>query len=115
MPRVRSKNAYQHVSDFDKGRIVAYWSCSLSYCNIAARVGRDSMTQPRRQACYLQGNNGSCGHVTFSESGIGVVCKKTSVYMKSSTMFAAAWTLSLKTMVVATIDAASQTGESSTV
>ncbi|GFU44035.1 hypothetical protein TNCV_4963481 [Trichonephila clavipes] len=41
MPCVRSRNAYQHVSDFDKGRIVAYRDCGLSYRNIAARVLRD--------------------------------------------------------------------------
>ncbi|GFY30822.1 hypothetical protein TNCV_3119821 [Trichonephila clavipes] len=41
MPRVRSRNACQHVSDFDKGLIVAYWDCGLSYHSIAAKVLRD--------------------------------------------------------------------------
>ncbi|GFT12952.1 hypothetical protein TNCV_5096211 [Trichonephila clavipes] len=31
MPRVRSRIVYQHVSDFDNGRIVAYRDCGLSY------------------------------------------------------------------------------------
>ncbi|GFY07532.1 HTH_Tnp_Tc3_2 domain-containing protein [Trichonephila clavipes] len=29
MPRVRSRKAYQHVSDFDKSRIVAYRDCAV--------------------------------------------------------------------------------------
>ncbi|GFV34842.1 HTH_Tnp_Tc3_2 domain-containing protein [Trichonephila clavipes] len=44
MSRVKSRNAYQPIFDFDKGRIVAYRDCGLSYCSIAARVGRDPMT-----------------------------------------------------------------------
>ncbi|GFV35977.1 HTH_Tnp_Tc3_2 domain-containing protein [Trichonephila clavipes] len=44
MPCVRSRYAYQHVSDFDKGRIVAYRNCGLSYHSIAVHVGRDPMT-----------------------------------------------------------------------
>ncbi|GFU38083.1 hypothetical protein TNCV_4275891 [Trichonephila clavipes] len=45
MPRVRSRNAYQHISEFDKGRMVAHRDCGLSYRRIAARVGRDPMTK----------------------------------------------------------------------
>ncbi|GFX60086.1 transposable element Tcb1 transposase [Trichonephila clavipes] len=44
MPRATSRNANQSVSDFDKGRIVAYRNCGLSYLSIAARVGKDRMT-----------------------------------------------------------------------
>ncbi|GFW99147.1 HTH_Tnp_Tc3_2 domain-containing protein [Trichonephila clavipes] len=47
MPRVRSRNAYQHVSNFDKGQIVASRDCSLSYRNIAARVDRNPVTVSR--------------------------------------------------------------------
>ncbi|GFU50371.1 HTH_Tnp_Tc3_2 domain-containing protein [Trichonephila clavipes] len=47
MPRVRSRNAYQHVPGFDKGRIVAYRNFGLSYHSIAARVGGDPMTVSR--------------------------------------------------------------------
>ena len=31
MPRVRGRNAYQPVSDFDRGLIVVYQDCDLSY------------------------------------------------------------------------------------
>ncbi|GFV64602.1 HTH_Tnp_Tc3_2 domain-containing protein [Trichonephila clavipes] len=47
MPRVRSRNAYQPVSDFDKGRIVAYSDCSLSYHGITAPFDRDPKTVSR--------------------------------------------------------------------
>ncbi|GFX52183.1 HTH_Tnp_Tc3_2 domain-containing protein [Trichonephila clavipes] len=47
MPRVRSINAYQHVSDLEQGRIVTYRDCALSYRSIVARVGRDPMTVSR--------------------------------------------------------------------
>ncbi|GFV93900.1 HTH_Tnp_Tc3_2 domain-containing protein [Trichonephila clavipes] len=44
MHRVRSRNAYKHVSNFGKGRIVAYRVCGLSHRSIDARVGQDPMT-----------------------------------------------------------------------
>ncbi|GFV12637.1 hypothetical protein TNCV_4425901 [Trichonephila clavipes] len=104
MPRVRSRNENQLVSDFNKGRIVAYRNCGLSYHSNATLVGRYPVT-----VCYPHGFNGSCSHVTSPESRIGVVCKTTHVYTNSSTTFAAAWTLSSETMAAATLDAASQT------
>ncbi|GFU47616.1 hypothetical protein TNCV_3878151, partial [Trichonephila clavipes] len=54
MPRVRSRNAYQYVSDFDKGRIVVYTDCGLSYRRIAARIGRDAMTHQDCRTRVLQ-------------------------------------------------------------
>ncbi|GFU06192.1 HTH_Tnp_Tc3_2 domain-containing protein [Trichonephila clavipes] len=57
MPRVRSRNAYQHVPDFDKGRIVVYQDCGLSYRSIAARVGRDPMIVGRIQYRWVQDGN----------------------------------------------------------
>ncbi|GFW83250.1 astacin [Trichonephila clavipes] len=54
MPLESSGNMYQHVSDFDKGRVVAYQDCSLSYRSIAARVGRDPMTQHGLSAWRLR-------------------------------------------------------------
>ncbi|GFX74240.1 hypothetical protein TNCV_2912731 [Trichonephila clavipes] len=42
-----SRNAYQHVSDFEKARTVAYWDCGLSYRTITVRIGRVPMTVDR--------------------------------------------------------------------
>ncbi|GFY05868.1 HTH_Tnp_Tc3_2 domain-containing protein [Trichonephila clavipes] len=57
IPRVRSRNAYQHVSDFDKGQIVAYRKCGISYHSIAARVGRDPITVSRIRNRWVQDGN----------------------------------------------------------
>ena len=40
----KKKSAYQHMFDFDRGQIAAYWDCSLFYQSIAAPVNRDPMT-----------------------------------------------------------------------
>ncbi|GFS49604.1 hypothetical protein TNCV_821411 [Trichonephila clavipes] len=57
MPRVRNRNAYQHSSDFDKGRIVAIQNCSLSHRSIAIRVCRDPMTICRKLNRSVQDGN----------------------------------------------------------
>ncbi|GFV39532.1 uncharacterized protein TNCV_1367731 [Trichonephila clavipes] len=59
MSRVRSRNAYEQVSDFDKGRIVLYWDCvcGLSYYSIAAHVGRDPMNVSRIWNRWVQDGN----------------------------------------------------------
>ncbi|GFW96036.1 HTH_Tnp_Tc3_2 domain-containing protein [Trichonephila clavipes] len=58
---LRSRNAYQHVSDFYKSRIVAYrdgvYVCDLSYLSIAARVGRDPITVSRIWKRWVQDGN----------------------------------------------------------
>ncbi|GFX74457.1 hypothetical protein TNCV_3213441 [Trichonephila clavipes] len=50
----RSRNAYHPVSDYDKGRIVAYRYCDLSYRSITVRVVRDLMTVNRRGNLWVQ-------------------------------------------------------------
>lgn len=57
MPRVKRRNTYQHVSEFDRGRIIAYRDCGLSYRDIAARVGRDPMTSKRIWDRWVQEGN----------------------------------------------------------
>ncbi|GFW04625.1 HTH_Tnp_Tc3_2 domain-containing protein [Trichonephila clavipes] len=57
MPRVRSKNVYQHICDYDNGRIVAYQNCGLSYRCIADRVGRDPITVSKIYNRWVQDGN----------------------------------------------------------
>ncbi|GFT02125.1 transposable element Tc3 transposase [Trichonephila clavipes] len=60
MPRIRNRNAYQHIFDFDKGQIVACWDCGISYRSIAARAGRDLMTVSRMWNRWVQDGNMEC-------------------------------------------------------
>ncbi|GFX51279.1 hypothetical protein TNCV_2736301 [Trichonephila clavipes] len=115
-----------------------YRNCGLSYRSVAARVGRDPMTvaeygiggsgtpisviskvpyhkQLRRQPCYSHDLNRACSYFTSPESRIGVVCRIRSFCTNISTKFTKAWTLSSETMIVTTLDAASQTRASSMV
>ncbi|GFV69736.1 HTH_Tnp_Tc3_2 domain-containing protein [Trichonephila clavipes] len=60
MSRVRIRNVYQYVFDFDKGRIVVYWKCRLSCHSIAARVGSDQMTVRRIWNRWFQNGKMEC-------------------------------------------------------
>ncbi|GFU82110.1 HTH_Tnp_Tc3_2 domain-containing protein [Trichonephila clavipes] len=53
-------NAYQQISDFDKGRIVAYRYCGLLYCSITTRVSRDPMTVSTTWNQWSQDDNTEC-------------------------------------------------------
>ncbi|GFT99955.1 HTH_Tnp_Tc3_2 domain-containing protein [Trichonephila clavipes] len=57
MPHGRSRSAYQHVSDFDKGRIVVYRNYVLLYHSIDACVGGDPMTVSRVWNRWVQDSN----------------------------------------------------------
>ncbi|GFW30079.1 hypothetical protein TNCV_1696941 [Trichonephila clavipes] len=70
MHRVRSRNAYEHVFEFDKGRIAVYRYCGLSYRSTAALVRRNPITvcRPRHEPSVrnwsrLQDNK--CKHEQF--------------------------------------------------
>lgn len=47
MPRRKQRSSFDQVSEFDRGRIVAYRDCGLSYREIAGRVGRNQTTVMR--------------------------------------------------------------------
>ncbi|GFX03576.1 uncharacterized protein TNCV_4751611 [Trichonephila clavipes] len=44
MSRRKQRSAFDHVSEFDRGRIVAYLDCGLSFREIGSRVGRNQTT-----------------------------------------------------------------------
>ncbi|GFY26653.1 transposable element Tc1 transposase [Trichonephila clavipes] len=44
MSRRKQRSAFDQVSEFDRGRIVAYRDCGLSFREIGSRVGRNQTT-----------------------------------------------------------------------
>ncbi|GFT98301.1 uncharacterized protein TNCV_2903981 [Trichonephila clavipes] len=44
MSRTKQRSAFDQVSEFDRGRIVAYRDCGLSFREIGKRVGRNQTT-----------------------------------------------------------------------
>ncbi|GFW66710.1 transposable element Tcb1 transposase [Trichonephila clavipes] len=47
MSRRKQRSAFHQVSEFDRGRIVAYRDCGLSFREIGSRVGRNQTTVMR--------------------------------------------------------------------
>ncbi|GFX46168.1 transposable element Tcb1 transposase [Trichonephila clavipes] len=47
MSRRKQGSAFDHVSEFDRGRIVAYRDCGLFFREIGSRVGRNQTTVMR--------------------------------------------------------------------
>ncbi|GFY26441.1 uncharacterized protein TNCV_2877731 [Trichonephila clavipes] len=47
MSRGKQRSAFDQVSEFDRGRIVAYLDCGLSFWEIGSRVGRNQTTVMR--------------------------------------------------------------------
>ncbi|GFV09832.1 hypothetical protein TNCV_2598861 [Trichonephila clavipes] len=53
MSRRKQRSAFDQVSKFDRGRIVAYRDCGLSFREIDSRVGLNQTTV--MQICYRVG------------------------------------------------------------
>ncbi|GFV35177.1 transposable element Tcb1 transposase [Trichonephila clavipes] len=47
MSRKKQRSAFDQVSEFDRGRIVAYRDCGLSFREIGSRVGRNQTSVMR--------------------------------------------------------------------
>ncbi|GFV99200.1 transposable element Tcb1 transposase [Trichonephila clavipes] len=47
MSRRKQRSAFHQVSEFDRGRIVAYRDCGISFTEIGSRVGRNQTTVMR--------------------------------------------------------------------
>ncbi|GFW69929.1 uncharacterized protein TNCV_1403821 [Trichonephila clavipes] len=47
MSRRKQRSAYDQVSEFERGRIVAYKDCGFSFMKIGSRVGRNQSTLMR--------------------------------------------------------------------
>ncbi|KFM73816.1 Transposable element Tc1 transposase, partial [Stegodyphus mimosarum] len=54
MPRSEQRSSFYQVSEFDRGRIVAYRECGLSFREIGSRVGRNQTTVMRLCDHWMQ-------------------------------------------------------------
>ncbi|GFV28224.1 transposable element Tcb1 transposase [Trichonephila clavipes] len=54
MSRRKQRSAFDPVSEFDRGRIVAYRDCGLSFREIGSRVGRNQTAVMRICDCWMQ-------------------------------------------------------------
>ncbi|GFW93896.1 uncharacterized protein TNCV_4221761 [Trichonephila clavipes] len=62
MSRRKQRSAFDQVSEFDRGRIVAYRDCGLSFREIGSRVGRNQTTVMRICDRWMQeGTTDRCG------------------------------------------------------
>ncbi|GFV45716.1 transposable element Tcb1 transposase [Trichonephila clavipes] len=62
MSRRKQLSGFDHVSEFDRGRIVAYRDCGLSFREINSRVGRNQTTVMRISDRWMQeGTTDRCG------------------------------------------------------
>ncbi|GFY18107.1 transposable element Tcb1 transposase [Trichonephila clavipes] len=53
MSRRKQRSAFDQVFEFDRGRIVAYRHCGLSFRAIGSRVGRNQTTVMRICDCWM--------------------------------------------------------------
>ncbi|GFU13311.1 transposable element Tcb1 transposase [Trichonephila clavipes] len=54
MSRRKQRSAFDQVSEFDRGKIVAYRDCGLSFREIGSRVGRNKSTIMRIWERWMQ-------------------------------------------------------------
>ena len=54
MPCRKQRSSFYLVSEFDRGRILAYQDCGLSFREIGSRVGRNQTTVMRMCDRWLQ-------------------------------------------------------------
>ncbi|GFX59891.1 transposable element Tcb1 transposase [Trichonephila clavipes] len=54
MSRRKQRSAFDQVSEFDRGRIVAHRDCELSFREIGSRVGRNQTTVMRIWDHWMQ-------------------------------------------------------------
>ncbi|GFX39733.1 transposable element Tcb1 transposase [Trichonephila clavipes] len=59
----KQRSAFDQVSEFDRGRIVAYRDCGLSFREISSRVGRNLTSVKRICDRWMNGSDGSLSHI----------------------------------------------------
>ncbi|GFY34759.1 HTH_38 domain-containing protein [Trichonephila clavipes] len=74
MSRSKQRSASDQVSEFDRGRTVAYRDCGLSFRKIGSRVGRNQTTCLRvpfdTWACYIPFESGLSVYISVRKTSI---------------------------------------------
>ncbi|GFX01229.1 uncharacterized protein TNCV_4581951 [Trichonephila clavipes] len=75
MSRRKQRSAYDQVSEFDRGRIVVYRDCGLSFRKIGSRLGRNQtivmrICDPRMQEGTTNRRGRSTAGSTYGLNGL---------------------------------------------
>ncbi|GFW24192.1 transposable element Tcb1 transposase [Trichonephila clavipes] len=70
MSRRKQRSAFDQVSEFDRGRIVAYRDCELSFKEIGSRVGRNQATVMRICDRWMQEVSARTIRCRLQQSGL---------------------------------------------
>ncbi|GFW87754.1 HTH_38 domain-containing protein [Trichonephila clavipes] len=104
MSRRKKRSAFDQVSEFDRGRIVAYRDCGLSFREIGCRVGRNQTTVMRICGRWMQeGTTDRRGRSHLPQ------CTIITVRAYNSTLFTAEWSARKTSNASYTIDVGPQT------
>ena len=126
MPRVKS--AFQHVSDFERSQTVVYQNCRLSHRGITVRVDPDPRTVYRTRNLWVQ--EGHTMRRARSQFSISLRAEERNIltawpyfivqprhklrdFKCHQENFCDTFIISSETIILATLDATSQTRETS--
>ncbi|GFS73542.1 transposable element Tcb1 transposase [Trichonephila clavipes] len=105
MSRRKQRSAFDQVSELDRGRIVVYRDCGLSFREISSRVGRNQTTVMRICDRWMQeGTTDRRGRSHLSSS-----VHHFTVCGYHSTPFTAEWSVRKTSIAWSTLDAEPQT------
>ncbi|GFV25625.1 HTH_38 domain-containing protein [Trichonephila clavipes] len=91
MTRRKQRSAFDQVSEFDRGRIVACRECGLSFREIGSRVGRNQTTVMRIYDRWIQeGTTDRRGQLHPTQC---TTSREDSVCAYNSTPFIAEWSV----------------------
>jgi len=76
MSRISKRSSLEHISEFDRGRIVAYSDRGLSFKDIGNRVGRKQLTVMRVCNCWMQEGAADRSHFSRFLSGEDYFCSR---------------------------------------
>ncbi|GFW88137.1 HTH_38 domain-containing protein [Trichonephila clavipes] len=107
MSRGKQRSAFDQVPNFDRGRIVAYRDCGLSFREIGSRVGRNQTTVMRICDRWMQ--EGTTDRRGRSHPPQCTTSPEDSVCAYQSTPFTAEWSVRKTSIAWSALDAEPQT------